>query len=103
MKLPDVYLNRSLEGGVVADWKKWLRDVASAIASERDVAAVYLPGQTDRADEYADIYRRSFCPGRSGDLQLRLAPYVLPSATGGTSHRSPYAYDTEVPLIFWGD
>ena len=103
MKFPDIYLNRSLEGGVVADWKKWLREASTAIAAEPGVAAVYLPGQTDRNDSYADLYRRSYYPGRSGDLQFRLQPYFLLAGGSGTSHGTPYDYDTNVPLIFWGD
>ncbi|MEE9281146.1 MAG: alkaline phosphatase family protein [Myxococcota bacterium] len=53
--------------------------------------------------ELAELYRRSFVPGRSGDLVVQLAPTCLISASDyGTGHGSPYDYDRRVPLVFWG-
>jgi predicted AlkP superfamily pyrophosphatase or phosphodiesterase len=45
----------------------------------------------------------SYYPGRSGQLFYVLAPYVLPeSQPQGTTHGSPWAYDTHVPLLLFG-
>ncbi|MEQ1860151.1 MAG: alkaline phosphatase family protein [Chthoniobacteraceae bacterium] len=42
-------------------------------------------------------------PERSGDMVLILKPYALPGTQkSGTTHGSPYAYDTQVPVIFYG-
>jgi hypothetical protein len=40
---------------------------------------------------------------RGGDLVLLAKPYFIPG-TGktGTTHGSPYAYDTHVPVMFYG-
>lgn len=40
---------------------------------------------------------------RGGDIVLVPKPYLLPG-TGktGTTHGSPYAYDTHVPVLFFG-
>jgi predicted AlkP superfamily pyrophosphatase or phosphodiesterase len=47
---------------------------------------------------------RSFHPERSGDIGLVLKPYHLcMSKSEGTTHGSPYEYDTHVPLIFYGN
>jgi hypothetical protein len=47
--------------------------------------------------------RNAYVPGRSGDLFIVPRYGVLFSATGlGTSHGTPWEYDTHVPLIFWG-
>jgi predicted AlkP superfamily pyrophosphatase or phosphodiesterase len=45
----------------------------------------------------------SYYPGRSGQLFYVLAPYVLPqSKPEGTTHGSPWSYDTHVPLLLFG-
>jgi predicted AlkP superfamily pyrophosphatase or phosphodiesterase len=46
----------------------------------------------------------AFVPGRSGDLLVISRPGVLidPYGGTGTSHGTPWDYDTHVPLIFWG-
>lgn len=52
--------------------------------------------------------RLSFNPLRSGDVQYCFTPYSMPGATGatakpkGTTHGSPWHYDTHVPLILLG-
>ena len=57
-----------------------------------------LPG-----NPYAAAYARSFLPAVSGDILLQPKQYVyLSDYPKGTSHGSPYPYDTHVPLFFWG-
>jgi hypothetical protein len=64
----------------------------------KDVIAKTM-GEGDHSPEA----RNSHVPGRSGDLFVIPRFGVLLSATGlGTSHGSPWEYDTHVPLIFWG-
>jgi len=52
--------------------------------------------------------RLSFHPLRSGDVQYCYTPYSIPGATGpmakpkGTTHGSPWHYDTHVPLLLLG-
>lgn len=50
--------------------------------------------------------RRGIHPRRSGDIIYLLDPAWHADdrtfATGGTTHGSPYAYDTHVPLLWWG-
>ena len=60
--------------------------------------------QPDGADERPSIdrYRHSYYKDRSGDIFIRLKPYYLLSSGFGTSHGSPYDYDTHVPLVFMG-
>jgi predicted AlkP superfamily pyrophosphatase or phosphodiesterase len=45
--------------------------------------------------------QRTFHPQRSGDVLFVLAPYTVPGAKG-TTHGSPWRYDTHVPLILIG-
>src|SRR5262249_17862748 len=54
-------------------------------------------------DTLGQSVRRSFYPERSGDLMVLLEPYylMLPTLTG-TTHGTPYPYDTHVPLLVYG-
>jgi predicted AlkP superfamily pyrophosphatase or phosphodiesterase len=46
----------------------------------------------------------SFYPGRSGNILYHLLPYWIPSAKpAGTTHGSPWPYDTEVPILWLGE
>ncbi|MEE2673150.1 MAG: alkaline phosphatase family protein [Myxococcota bacterium] len=53
--------------------------------------------------EFARLYRNSFDKQRSGDLAIQLEPTCLLDFQGaGTSHGSPYGYDRNVPIVFFG-
>lgn len=54
--------------------------------------------------EVARLYRHAFDPERSGDLIVQLEPTCVLDLDGeGTGHGSPYAYDLDVPIVFWGN
>jgi predicted AlkP superfamily pyrophosphatase or phosphodiesterase len=45
----------------------------------------------------------SYNPTRSGDVFLIPQPFVVVTdSTTGTSHGTPWNYDAQVPLVFWG-
>ncbi len=44
----------------------------------------------------------SYNPNRNGDVYILYNPYVIISKQTGTSHGTPYPYDTHVPLLFYG-
>lgn len=53
--------------------------------------------------ELADMLRRSFFPGRSGDVLYVLAPYQMQiDKKTNTTHGSPWQHDTHVPLFLMG-
>jgi hypothetical protein len=60
------------------------------------------------ADLIGNRVRRSFHPERSGDVYVLLKPYCLPLSPAeglkdtGTTHGTPYNYDTHVPLLVYG-
>lgn len=57
----------------------------------------------DRSTPYLDAMRKSFDPTRAAQLQIVLKPHWIASfRPGGSTHGSPYDYDTQVPLLFWG-
>lgn len=72
--------------------------LADAMTSDELSAA---PAPSDR--EYLEAYRRSFTLDRSPDVMIRPKEYSLVSwRTCGTSHGTPYRFDTHVPMVFYG-
>jgi predicted AlkP superfamily pyrophosphatase or phosphodiesterase len=63
----------------------------------------FLTGQlpnTSLARKAANSYN----PTRSGDVFLIAQPFaVITSSMTGTSHGTPWNYDAQVPLVFWGN
>ena len=47
-------------------------------------------------------YRNGYYPNRSGDIIFRFKENYLVKEGFGTTHGSPYDYDTQVPLLFMG-
>lgn len=59
------------------------------------------PGPGER--QYLNMYRRSFSADRSPDVMIRPKEYVLMNWRGcGTSHGTPYRFDTHVPMLYFG-
>jgi Type I phosphodiesterase / nucleotide pyrophosphatase len=57
--------------------------------------------RTERVHSRAEL---SFYPERSGNIYYVLAPYLVPGEQEtGTTHGSPWAYDTHVPLLWFGE
>lgn len=102
----EVYLSpramdeRKLDGAVVR------RAAAQWLAGQPEVElALSRDDLSDTADRggWMKALSKSYYPGRSGDVLLVPRPfYVWESDEGITNHGSPYAYDSEVPVIFWG-
>ncbi len=52
---------------------------------------------------YRKLYQNNYCESRGPDLFIRFKPnYLVTNDYAGTTHGSPYQYDTQVPLIFSG-
>ncbi len=88
-----------------------LADVAeearNVIAAEPGVAKAYTRAQIEAnaspGDAILESVRNSWYPQRSPDLAFVLKPYwLLGSHAAGTTHGSPYPYDTNVPLMLYG-
>src|SRR5262249_28799179 len=78
-----------------ADAALTLPQFAGAYTSE-DFQAVRFGG-----DVISQRIARSYFRGRTGDVLLIPRPYYVASKkTSG--HGTPYSYDTNVPVLFWG-
>jgi predicted AlkP superfamily pyrophosphatase or phosphodiesterase len=81
------------------------RVAAQAVADAPHVARIYtreqlLNGQVS-GDKFSKRVVRSFNARRSGDLEILLEPYWIRSGSG-TTHGTPYSYDSHIPLVFMG-
>ena len=88
-------------------------DFAAVQAVARDellklpgVSAVFTREQllgSDKSTPHLEAMRKSFDPTRAAQLQIVLKPHwIFSYRPGGSTHGSPYEYDTHVPLLFWG-
>lgn len=80
----------------VAEQLRTLEFVAETFTADALAAA----GSSDTP--YLTLYRRSFRPDRSPDVMLRVKEWTVVHERSGTSHGSPYRYDTHVPVLFFG-
>lgn len=83
-------------------------DAARALLlAEPGFAAAYTRSELLSGSRAADplfaALEKSWHPGVSGDVQFALKPnWVLGLRATGTTHGSPYDYDTHVPMLFYG-
>jgi hypothetical protein len=104
---PWYYLNyktlaaRGLQSTDVADV------LAAHLRKQPSVLAVYTRKQIESgvnaSDEIGQRVRKAYHPERCGDVAIVMKPYYLPTTSAtGTTHGSPHAYDTHVPLMIAG-
>jgi len=71
-----------------------------------DVATAFTPDQllsTDTRTPWLDQMRKSWHPERAAPVQVVLKEgRLFGSRAMGSSHGTPYAYDTHVPILSWG-
>jgi len=93
-----------------------LREKHASLAEAQEIAAeaarklpyifrVYTAAALEHDNQPGDpiglLMERGYYRGRSADLYIVQKPYWLASKTG-TSHGTPFSYDTHVPMIFFG-
>lgn len=80
----------------------------ASVAKFPFVAAVYTRDEILAASSAGDsllaMSRRAYYPPRDREVVFVLKPYYYPGRTNntGTTHGSPYAYDTHVPQLWFG-
>lgn len=101
-----VYLDRELIQKQGISLKKMQMDAAEFLIGLEGVKSTNI-AHNFRYKNYSHgqqaMYQRGFLYDRSGDVFIQLKPGWLDSDyPTGTSHGSPYNYDTHVPLLFYG-
>ena len=101
--LSDLYLNYETVRRHNLSPERVERELASLIEQCPSVAHVWTRAQLEVEPEdpepFRQLYAHSFHPERSPDLYIQLEKFHLGSLGRGTSHGSPYVYDTHVPLL----
>jgi arylsulfatase A-like enzyme len=99
------YFNLQLIREKNLDREEVERVAADAAEAIPQVARVYTRTQLLRGmvpdDRISQQVMRSYHPRRSGDLEIVLDTYWI-RGSSGTTHGTPYSYDTHIPLIFMG-
>jgi len=108
-QMPHFYFNRKLIqdidtqtlDSIIKELKKFLHGTAGIknVWTAHDLDTFSFDPLRQELETY---YKNQRYPGRSGDLFVQLQPYALLSKyKEGTTHESPYNYDTHVPLIIY--
>lgn len=104
----DVYLNRKALKAAGIPRAKAEAELAAFLKKQPGLVAAYtateLAGDIPESDELGRKVQQAFHPENSGDVIVVIKPYSLPGSRNGagTTHGSPHAYDTHVPLLFYG-
>ncbi len=99
------YLNRDLIASKKLDEAQVEEEAAKAARSVPHVLRVYTRAQLMAGkagdDAVGGAVANGFCASRSGDVFIVREPYWI-EVEHGTTHGSPFDYDTHVPVIFMG-
>lgn len=100
-----IYLNLDLIREKQLSRFEVARSAKDAALAVPHVMRVYTYEQLENGAVQPDLVGRlvlnGFHGGRGADLTMVLEPYWIPSRTG-TTHGTPYSYDTHVPVVFMG-
>jgi hypothetical protein len=102
-----LYLNQELIRAAGLEPTEVEQVLARELRTFSEVLTAYTRTQIKQGlpagDAIGKRLRRSFHPERSGDVAFILRPYFfLWDSKTGTSHGTPYPYDTHVPLVVFG-
>ncbi len=101
----DVYLDLKALEAKKLDAAAVRRAAAAWLARHPDLQTAVARDDLETADPagLGRALRNSFHPDRSGDVLMVMKPmHVLESEKAGTSHGTPWSYDSEVPLFLFG-
>jgi predicted AlkP superfamily pyrophosphatase or phosphodiesterase len=102
-----IFLNRNVIQEKNLDIHEIEKTVADLLRNNIDMISVIctrdqLEGKSATREPFNTILN-GFNPAISGDIAFDVKPGLLPKYQDkGTTHGSPYTYDTHVPMIFYG-
>ncbi len=86
----------------VADVYEVVRETLLPMPGIADVINLDALGESHLNSYQLELYKNVSNAKRSGDIQFVLQSGWFAGRSTGTSHGSPYNYDTHVPLLFYG-
>ncbi|MBN7811770.1 alkaline phosphatase family protein [Algoriphagus sp. H41] len=100
-----VFLNRTLAEEKNVDFVAMQRDLANFMLRFNGIKEVYT-AEDMRTQQFtygrAHLLQMGYNHKASGDLLLVFEPAWMVGGARGTTHGSPYNYDTNVPILFFG-
>lgn len=102
---PSAYLNHALIASKSLDLAHVRAEVAAMLRKEPHIFRVYTPDQLASGQTLEDLIdtrvRHGYFGPRASDIFIIPEPYYL-FEKSGTSHGTPFNYDTHVPLVLMG-
>ncbi len=101
----NVFLNKELIKKKGLELSKVKEEFTTYLYKQKFVKKVYSEEQILTAsgnDFYLNFIANGYDPSQNGELVITLKPGYVEYSTTGTTHGSPYTYDTHVPLLFYG-
>jgi predicted AlkP superfamily pyrophosphatase or phosphodiesterase len=86
----------------VSDVAKVVREAALTVPGIADIIDLTDIGKTALNTYQAELYKNNINAKRSGDIQVLAQPGWFYGTATGTSHGTPYNYDTQVPFVLFG-
>lgn len=100
-----IYFNHATMERLGIDYKK-LFEVVRASYQKQEGFSELIDLRNIKGSNLNDLYSRlvtnGYHPARSGDFMVLLKPQWFVGSKTGTTHSTLYAYDTHVPLLFYG-
>ena len=100
-----IYLDDMLISKLKLDKNKTVNKLMAWLYEYPHIRFVYSADQlkTENYTKFPGMeVQNGYYPTRSGDIMLVYEPGYINKSGAGTTHGSPYRYDTHVPLLFWG-
>ncbi|AWI26130.1 alkaline phosphatase PafA [Flavobacterium pallidum] len=101
----NVFLNRQALKDKSLDMEKVKTSLSDYLMTLPQTKRVYSKEEILHAtgnDFYLNFIAKGYDPRENGDLVVLFRPGYIEYGATGTSHGTPYSYDTHVPAIFYG-
>ncbi len=103
---PELYLNYNAAAAKGVSKSALDKAVVAAVEAQPGIAKAYTVDDVLTAASSSDPYVKAVAEGyyadRSGDIHVLVKPNYIFWGGAGTTHGTPYEYDTHVPLILFG-
>lgn len=100
-----VYLDRKIVAAKRLNLADVQQQFADFMLTQTGVAQAITASELQKSEFSESVFsfiQRGFYAKRSGDVLLNYEPGWMDWGSKGTSHGSPFSYDTHVPLVWYG-
>ena len=100
-----IFLDHKVMDNLDLSAKEIQETLAAELLRYKDINRVYTANQMTHSEYTRGIpylLQKGYHQKRSGDILLVFNPATIDYPVTGSTHGSPYNYDTHVPLIFYG-